>query len=125
MNLSSFLARASKDRVLARLDVIPVHMLESALEERQRTDRAHSETEKLDLLLPAAGVWMVVMGEEIWARRGEIGVVDIDIPGWDGLNERRWGFWMERLLFMSCREDLSLLAREFASEGRAVMARVA
>lgn len=122
MNLSSLLARASKERVLSGLDAIPVHVLETALEERQATDRRHSETERLDVLLPAAGVWMVVMGEEIWARRGEIEVVGI--PGWTGLNERRWGFWMERLLFMSCWEDLSLLAREFASEGRAVMARV-
>jgi hypothetical protein len=76
--------------------------------------------ERLDVLLAGAGVWMVVMGEEMW---GFLGAGE----GGKGGGEvwERWQFWKRRFLFMSHREDLSVASRELAAEAEAVMERVA
>lgn len=94
-------------------------MTELALEERQGLNR-------LDALLGSAGVWMIVMGEEIWSwlsRKTQ----QKDGGGEEERREllRKWQFWKTRFVFLSRREDLALSSREFASEAEAVMNRAA
>ncbi|RMJ26436.1 hypothetical protein PHISP_02708 [Aspergillus sp. HF37] len=117
-NLNAFLARATKDGLLVPgLQDLGIANAREALEMRQEPE------ERLDVLLAGAGVWMVVMGEEIWGflREGE-GAEDKRGGGnvWE-----RWQFWKRRFLFMSHREDLSVASRELAAEAEAVMGRVA
>lgn len=114
-NLNAFLARATKDGLLVPgLQDLGIANAREALEMRQEPE------ERLDVLLAGAGVWMVVMGEEMWgflaAGEGDKGGDDV----WE-----RWQFWKRRFLFMSHREDLSVASRELAAEAEAVMERVA
>lgn len=80
----------------------------------------------MDVFLAAAGVWMVVMGEEMWGF-----LLAGDKGKGKGEGERgselweRWQFWKRRFLFMSHREDLSVASRELAAEADAVMQRAA
>lgn len=114
--MNSFLARVTKEGI-APLERYAVLVADKALEERQVDDRAGSEEGKLDVLLAAAGVWMVVMGEELWGRLGGEG---------DGAISRdRWELWKRRFVFMSRREGLDISSRELAAEAEAVMQRAA
>lgn len=110
-NLNAFLARATKDGLLVPgLQDLGIANAREALEMRQEPE------ERLDVLLAGAGVWMVVMGEEMWDFLGGKGGGEV----WE-----RWQFWKRRFLFMSHREDLSVASRELAAEAEAVMERVA
>lgn len=114
-NLNSFLARVSKEKIATGLEDLGVSNISSALEVRQEAG------DRLDALLAAAGVWMVVMGEEIWgflltSSESESERADV---------YERWQFWKRRFLFMSHRVDLSVDSRELVAEAEAVMQRAA
>lgn len=72
----------------------------------------------LNALVSGAGVWMLVLGEEVWAFMYETGKEVED-------TKSHWGLWKTRFLFMSHREELSIQARELAAEAEAIMQRVA
>lgn len=113
-NLNSFLARATKEQVV-RFEELSVELVELALEERQGLNR-------LEALLASAGVWMVVMGEEVWgwlSSRTKKGAAE------ERELVRKWQFWKERFIFLSRRENLAISSRELASEAEAVMNRAA
>ncbi|KAL3459262.1 hypothetical protein BJX64DRAFT_265107 [Aspergillus heterothallicus] len=88
--------------------------------------------------IAAAALWMIIMGEELYARvraqeRSSNG--DGDGDGGGGGGNRRagrvrggiadeWETWTARLQYLSLREDLPIEVRESAAEGAAVMRRV-
>lgn len=111
--MNSFLARITKERI-AGLERYAVWVADKALEERQVDDGAGTEMWKLEVLVAAAGVWMVVMGEELWARLGE-----------SEIKRERWELWKRRFQFMSRRGGMKISSRELAAEGEAVMQRAA
>lgn len=113
VNMNSFLARITKEKI-AGLERYAIWVTDKALEERQVDDRAGTEIWKLEVLLAAAGVWMVVMAEELWERLGE-----------SEIKRERWELWKKRFFFMSRRGGLEISSRELASEGVAVMQRAA
>ena len=81
--------------------------------EWQVDDWSGSEKGKLDVLVAGAGVWMIVMGEELWERLG------------GRIGKDRWDRWKKRLQYMSRREELVISSRELAATGVAVMQRAA
>ncbi|KAJ0414971.1 hypothetical protein BJY00DRAFT_318265 [Aspergillus carlsbadensis] len=89
--------------------------------------------------ITAAALWMIIMGEELFARvqeqgkqkgvqrsRAETasGTAGTGKGGGRGGLVDEWETWMARLQYLSLREDLSVEAREAAAEGAAVMRRV-
>lgn len=108
-----------------------VFALRHALEQQHKDDVKGkfkaNEPRKVEAFMAAAGVWVVVMGEELWARKGEKGRRDSDSgvqAKGDAINKERWKLWVERLRFSSCREDLSIATRELAAQAAAIMMRV-
>lgn len=114
VNLNSFLARITKERICG-LEEYAVSVTDKAMEERHVDDWSGSGKGKLDVLVAAAGVWMIVMGEELWER----------LSGNQSIDRERWERWKRRFAFMSMMEDLDISSRELAAEGGAVMQRAA
>lgn len=115
-NHFSFLARLTKEGILSE----PFERVGISLA-RQALQKETEDVEMLDKFVARAGVWMVVLAEEIWGflvARVERGEEE------EGELARVWELWMTRFLFMSHREDLSVQTRELASEAEAVMQRV-
>ena len=77
----------------------------------------------------AAGVWVIIMGEELWARKGEKksekeeAESGVRAKG-DVITKERWKLWIEKFEFLSCREDLDIDTRELAAQGAAILMRV-
>ncbi|PKY01900.1 hypothetical protein P168DRAFT_37173 [Aspergillus campestris IBT 28561] len=92
------------------------------------------EVAKLNVYVACAALWAIIMGEELWERKGDkVGsVVGITVTTGnrrqslfrEGIPLRRWEMWTNRLEFLSRREDLRIETRELAAEGAAVMRRV-
>ena len=92
------------------------------------------EATKLNVYVACAALWAIIMGEELWERKGDkVGsVVGITVTRGnrrqslfrEGIPLRRWEMWTNRLEFLSRREDLRIETRELAAEGAAVMRRV-
>ncbi|KAL2836243.1 hypothetical protein BJY01DRAFT_222233 [Aspergillus pseudoustus] len=83
--------------------------------------------------IAAAALWMIIMGEELYARIREqererdsrVGTGSVKGGGGrSGGIAHEWETWTARLQYLSLRDDLSLEARECAAEGAAVMRRV-
>lgn len=129
-NLNAFLAQVTLKEI-AGLETTGVFALRHALEQQHKDDVKGkfkaNEPRKVEAFMAAAGVWVVVMGEELWARKGEKGRRDSDSgvqAKGDVINKERWKLWVERLRFLSCREDLSIATRELAAQAAAIMMRV-
>jgi 3-dehydroquinate dehydratase-1 len=90
--------------------------------------------------ISAAALWMIIMGEELFARVQEqekgkgvqrsragtatgAGATRTPKGGRGGIVDQ-WETWMARLQYLSLREDLNVEVREAAAEGAAVMRRV-
>lgn len=83
--------------------------------------RARLEATRLNVYVAAAALWAIVMGEELWQRRGE----EDESPAQVGrISKRRWQMWIDRLQFLCLRQDLTISTRELAAEAAAVMRRV-
>ncbi|KAL5363936.1 hypothetical protein BJX96DRAFT_156471 [Aspergillus floccosus] len=100
--------------------------------------RARLEATRLNVYVAAAALWAIIMGEELWQRRGE----EVESPVGlstsppsssppasstsqiGRISKRRWNMWIDRLRFLSLREDLTISTRELAAEAAAVMVRV-
>ncbi|PLB33349.1 uncharacterized protein BDW47DRAFT_96281 [Aspergillus candidus] len=92
------------------------------------------EVTKLNVYVACAALWAIIMGEELWERKGDkVGsVVGITVTTGnrrqslfrEGIPLRRWEMWTNRLEFLSRRGDLRIETRELAAEGAAVMRRV-
>ena len=131
-NLNAFLAHVAR-RQLVELDKMGVFALRHALEQPHKDDVKGkfqaNEARKLEAFVAAAGIWAVIMGEALWERKGEKGGQrkgsqdGIQAKG-DVINKQRWKLWIERLQFMSCREDLNIGTRELAAQAAAIMGRV-
>ena len=127
-NLNAFLAHVAR-REIVGLETMGVFALRHALEQRHGDDvkgefRA-SEARKLDAFVAAAGVWIVIMGEELWGRKG--GNVEQQAGAGaakDGISKDRWKSWVEKFRFLSCRDDLRIDTRELAAQAAAIMMRV-
>ena len=127
-NLNAFLAHVAR-RESVGLETMGVFALRHALEQRHADDvkgefRA-SEARKLDAFVAAAGVWIVIMGEELWGRKG--GNVEQQAGAGaakDGISKDRWKSWVEKFRFLSCRDDLRIDTRELAAQAAAIMMRV-
>ncbi|KAL4889674.1 hypothetical protein BDV59DRAFT_185971 [Aspergillus ambiguus] len=90
--------------------------------------RARLEATRLNVYVAAAALWAIIMGEELWQRRGEEGGEEGGGPSATAqigrISKRRWNMWIDRLRFLSLREDLTVSTRELAAEAAAVMVRV-
>ncbi|KAG2420613.1 hypothetical protein HFD88_000226 [Aspergillus terreus] len=100
--------------------------------------RARLEATRLNVYVAAAALWAIIMGEELWQRRGE----EVESPVGlstsppsaatspsptsqiGKISKSRWNMWIDRLRFLSLREDLTISTRELAAEAAAVMMRV-
>lgn len=130
-NLNAFLAHVSRREIAGGMERFGVFALRHALEQRHKDDTKGKvvvkEARKVEAFVAAAGVWVIIMGEELWARKGEKGRRDsesgMQAKG-DAISRERWKLWIERLQFLSCREDLNVDTRELAAQGAAVMMRV-
>lgn len=129
-NLNAFLAHVARRRI-ADIDKMGVFALREGLERQHKGDgdgdgdgdgrfRA-TEARKLDAFVSTAGVWALIMGEELWARLGE-GQNPTAASG-DVISSKRWDTWVERFQFLSCREDLQLGTKELAAQAVAIMKR--
>lgn len=126
-NLNAFLAHVARRRV-ADLDKMGVFALREGLERQHKGDADSggrfkaSEARKLDAFVSTAGVWALIVGEELWARLGE-GQNATTAAG-DVISKKRWDLWVEKFQFLSCRDDLELGTRELAAQAVAIMKRV-
>ncbi|KAE8376528.1 hypothetical protein BDV26DRAFT_234176 [Aspergillus bertholletiae] len=138
MNFMAFLALVTKEQIAA-LESIGVVVLREALEERHDSlpstegteDQKADEATRLNVFVAAAAIWAVIMGEELWERMGQtdecpvgltLGPAPKQLIG--KIPKRRWESWINRLQFLSLREDLKICTRELAAEAAAVMMRV-
>ena len=131
-NLNAFLAHVARLGIMAGMETLGVHALRHALEQRHADDVKGkfqaNEARKMEAFVAAAAVWGVVLGEVLWERKGEgesrrKSEDGVQAKG-DAINRQRWKLWIERLLFMSCREDLDIGTRELAAQAAAIMGRV-
>lgn len=131
-NLNAFLAHVARLGIVAGMETLGVHALRHALEQRHADDVKGkfqaNEARKMEAFVAAAAVWGVVLGEVLWERKGEgesrrKSEDGVQAKG-DAINRQRWKLWIERLLFMSCREDLDIGTRELAAQAAAIMGRV-
>ncbi|EAW10107.1 uncharacterized protein ACLA_045720 [Aspergillus clavatus NRRL 1] len=122
-NLISFLAFATKARLVA-LEDTAVRMLHAALE--RHADEEEGDGEGLRVLISCAAVWALVMGEELWERRGVGDEYELDGQGVgeERISRETWRLWIDRFQFVSLREDLDISTRELAAGAAAVMLRV-
>jgi hypothetical protein len=140
VNFMAFLALITKERV-AGFENVGIGVLRWALEERHDSSALNStgvsgegkidEAAKLNVFVVAASIWAVVMGEELWERMREKAESPVGLslkpapePHIGKVPKRRWEMWIDRLQFLSLREDLNIGARELAAEAAAVMSRV-
>ncbi|KAF9887612.1 hypothetical protein FE257_009825 [Aspergillus nanangensis] len=93
--------------------------------------RTRVEAKRLNVYVAAAALWAIIMGEELWQRRGEdeespigLSLTPAPEPHIGRISKRRWRMWIDRLQFLSQREDLTISTRELAAEAAAVMLRV-
>lgn len=124
-NLNAFLAHVAR-RQIADLDKMGVFALREGLERQHKDDgdtgrfRA-TEAQKANTFVSIAGVWALIMGEELWARLGE--GQNPQVAERDVIATKRWDSWVERLQYFSCREDLKLSTKELAAQAAAIMKR--
>lgn len=112
-NFNGFLARARKEKIIVDpFERLAISLCRTALQKDEEDEKM------LNALVSGAGVWMLVLGEEVWAFMYETGEEVEEIKS-------HWGLWKTRFLFMSHREELSIQARELAAEAGAIMQRVA
>ncbi|ODM22334.1 hypothetical protein SI65_03180 [Aspergillus cristatus] len=132
VNLNAFLAHVTK-REIAGMEHIGIFELRHALEQRHKDDTKGKvpvkEARKVQTFVAAAGVWVIIMGEELWARKGEKkgeeGEAESEVRAkGDVITKERWKLWVEKLRFLSCRDDLDIDTRELAAQGAAILARV-
>ncbi|KAF7595443.1 hypothetical protein BBP40_006065 [Aspergillus hancockii] len=136
VNFMAFLALITKERIV-EFENIGVGVLRWALEERHDSSAGVNgwskvdEATRLNVFIAAASIWAVVMGEELWERRGEKAESPVGLslkpapePHIGQISKRRWEMWIDRLQFLSLREDLDICTRELAAEAAAVMSRV-
>ncbi|KAE8160632.1 hypothetical protein BDV40DRAFT_289958 [Aspergillus tamarii] len=138
VNFMAFLALITKERIVG-LESIGVVVLREALEERHDSlpsaeggdGKKADEATRLNVFVAAAAIWAVIMGEELWERIGQkdecpvglsLGPAPKQLIGI--IPKRRWEMWIDRLQFLSLREDLKICTRELAAEAAAVMMRV-
>ncbi|KAE8390574.1 hypothetical protein BDV23DRAFT_172211 [Aspergillus alliaceus] len=137
VNFMAFLALITKEKIVG-LEHVGIVVLRWALEERHDVSLTLDssggkvdEPTRLNVFVAAAAIWAVVMGEELWERMGEktesivglsLGPAPKQLVG--KIPKRRWEMWIDRLQFLSLREDLKICTRELAAEAAAVMLRV-
>lgn len=130
-NLNAFLAHVTK-RDIADMGQVGIFELRHALEQRHKDDTKGKvpvkEAQKVRAFVAAAGVWVIIMGEELWARKGEKKSEEGAESGvrakGDVITKERWKLWIEKFEFLSCREDLDIDTRELAAQGAAILMRV-
>lgn len=160
-NLHAFLAFITKERIV-RLEDVGIHVLRVALERgvehhyhhHRHRHRHHQlgtgvppgagKRKKMAVFVSCAAIWALVMGEELWERRGEspqeefpVGLSlspressrESDATRDQGhreaaVSKSRWQMWIDRFQFLSLAEDLDIKTRELAAEAAAVMRRV-
>ncbi|KAK4505967.1 hypothetical protein PRZ48_003932 [Zasmidium cellare] len=101
--------------------------LRDTLEQEPRGNMKGSQAQHLDATLPAAVVWIRVLGEEAYTKhisqneRDYDVRYDVDSPGpkldWQGMEVwtmARWVFWKEKFWFNAERKKLSDEVREMA-----------
>jgi hypothetical protein len=157
-NLISFLAFLTKENLLLSPGVgerIAIEMVRDTLSQHGGSIRSHSQAHSStgpgryeagsgeskstpwfgdagSESISAVALWMIIMGEELFARvheqekqeelqRSRVGTRTG--AGRGGIVDE-WETWMARLQYLSLREDLNVEAREAAAEGAAVMRRV-
>lgn len=80
---------------------------------------------KLNALVPAAAVWVLVMGKELLEKDDSVpSNPSQGEPSWKGTNavcKDRWRFWKARFQGLSRREDLMSETKEIAAEAFARM----
>ena len=137
-NLNAFLAHVARRRI-ADLDRMAVFALREGLERQHKSDDGEgrnggrfraTEARKLDAVVSTAGIWALILGEELWVRLGEgqntaaaAAAAAAGVSGNDVIPQKRWDTWVERFQFLSCREDLALGTRELAAQAVAIMKR--
>ncbi|OJJ87128.1 DUF3632 domain-containing protein [Aspergillus glaucus CBS 516.65] len=131
-NLNAFLAHVTR-RDIADMGRVGIFELRHALEQRHKDDTKGDvpvkEARKVRAFVAAAGVWVIIMGEELWARKGEKksekeGAESGVRAKGDVITKERWKLWIEKFEFLSCREDLDIDTRELAAQGAAILMRV-
>ena len=128
-NLNAFLAHVTR-RKIAGMEQIGIFELRHALEQRHKDDTKGNmpvkEARKVKTFVAAAAVWVIIMGEELWARKGEKKSETesgVRAKG-DVITRERWKLWVEKLEFLSCRDDLDIDTRELAAQAAAILMRV-
>lgn len=101
-------------------------------------------SKKMAVFVSCAAIWALVMGEELWERRGENPQEEVSVglslspressrgsdatrdqdQGQTAVSKSRWQMWIDRFQFLSLAEDLDIKTRELAAEAAAVMRRV-
>ena len=120
-NVNAFVARVTGEGV-ADFWIYAIWALREALEERGPAGAGHvraEEAERLDAAVPAAAVWVIILGRGLWEREEGLEGSGAGFPGelWKGRNafcKGRWGFWKERFGIVAQREDLRAETREVA-----------
>ncbi|KAF7115210.1 hypothetical protein CNMCM5793_001637 [Aspergillus hiratsukae] len=153
-NLHAFLAFITKERIVP-LEDVGIHVLRVALERGVEHHYHHGHhhhqlgtgvppgtgrSKKMAVFVSCAAIWALVMGEELWERRGGTSQEEFpvglslspresvapqdQVHGEAAVSKSRWQMWIDRFQFLSLAEDLDIKSRELAAEAAAVMRRV-
>ena len=128
-NLNAFIA-AITHRDLADFWIYALWAMREALEDEHRNhDSSHvkaTAVTMLDALVPAAAVWVLVMGQELYMkeddmapkspRHGRPGAGGELWKGSDGFSRERWRFWRDQFGRLKVREGSRQETRDIADE---------
>jgi Protein of unknown function (DUF3632) len=134
-NINAFAAILTRSG-LARFEWQAIRAMQNALEIRFRFHKARiqpiSVAAQLDADVPAAAVWVLVLGRELWESGKDQSSKSTDqdnLPKtkalWQGypdeFSRERFAFWAERFKSMCLTEDLKLETRAIAFEAHEKM----
>ncbi|KAF2160862.1 hypothetical protein M409DRAFT_59648 [Zasmidium cellare ATCC 36951] len=124
-NTNAFFARIIRAGLVHYWN-LGIWALRDVLEQEPRGDAKGSQARHIDAGLPAAMVWIRILGEEAYRyasqnQRDQDVRYDVNEPGpklgWEGMEVwtmARWVFWKEKFRVMAAREKLSDESREMA-----------
>lgn len=95
---------------------------------RDTLENVSIDSKELDGLVPAAAVWIKIVGKEIYqsegTMEGEYDYITSDWKGEKGWSKARWVFWRERFTTMGKSEALSETTRDVANEAAELMKKI-